>query len=76
MYIFAPNIKFLCVTMCLGGLYTDNDSDANTDKDTDDGQSTIVDSLVDKPNEPKSVNMNTQYSTTKPDIIHDSWTTV
>ena len=39
--------------MWLGGLYT-HGSDANTDSDTDnDGQSMIVGSLVDKPNEPK-----------------------
>ena len=46
VYISTPNMKFLCLTIWLGGLYTDNDSDANTDNnsdtDTDDGQSMIV----------------------------------
>ena len=31
VYIFIPNMKFLCLTMWLGGLYTDNDdADTNT----------------------------------------------
>ena len=37
VYIFAPNMKFLCLTMWLG-LYTDN---SDTDRDND-GQSMIV----------------------------------
>ena len=43
--------------MWLGELYTDNDTDANADTNSDpdnDGQSMIVQALVDKPNEPKS----------------------
>ena len=53
MYICTPNMKFLCLTMWLGGLYSDNDNtDANKDNDR---QSTIVyGSLVGKLNEPKS----------------------
>ena len=27
MYIFTPNVKFLCLIMSLGGLYTDDDDD-------------------------------------------------
>ena len=46
MYIFTQNIKFLCLTTYLGGLYTDNDDagvDANTDNDyNNDGQSMIA----------------------------------
>ena len=47
MYIFTPNMKFLCLTMWLGGLYTDNDidADANTNANSDtnnDGKSMIV----------------------------------
>ena len=51
MYIFAPNMKFLCLTMWLEGLYTD-DIDADTDPDND-RKHNCVGSLVDKPNEPK-----------------------
>ena len=36
MYILTPNMKFLCLTLWLGGLYTHN-SDTNND-----GQSMIV----------------------------------
>ena len=51
--ICRPNMKLLCLTLCQGEVCTD-DSDANTDAN-DDRQSMIVeDSLVDKPNEPKS----------------------
>ena len=39
VYISTPNMDFLCLTMWLVGLYTDN-TDADTDND--DGQSTIV----------------------------------
>ena len=39
----VPNMKFLCLTMCLGGLYTDKDSNGDTDTDTNtDGKSMIV----------------------------------
>ena len=43
MYIFTPNMKFLCLTMWLGGLYTDNDDDANTDANNDVGRLTKYD---------------------------------
>ena len=44
-YIFTPNMKFLCPTMWLGGLYT-HDSNADTESDNDnDGQSMIVKAL-------------------------------
>ena len=46
MYIFTSKMKLLCLTMWLGGLYTDDDADTDID-----GQSMIV-SLVDNPNEP------------------------
>ena len=45
MSIGIPNMKFLCLTMWLGGLYTDNNSDSDSDTDSDndnDGQSVIV----------------------------------
>ena len=47
-------MKFLCLTIWLGGLYTDYD--ANTHHNANDGgQSMIVSgSLADKPNEPKN----------------------
>ena len=49
MDIFIQNMKFLCLTLWLGGVYTDDDAKNN------DGQSMLVyGSLVDKPNEPKS----------------------
>ena len=53
MYIFTPNMKFLCLTMWLGGLYTNNDNtNANADND-DDGQSIVIlGSLVDNPKIP------------------------
>ena len=36
-------MKFLSLTMWLGGLYTDNNTDANSDTDPDnDGQSMIA----------------------------------
>ena len=59
MCICIPNMKFLCLTLCQGEVYTDDD-DANDDTNTnDDGQSMIVQgSLVDKPNEPKTPLMN------------------
>ena len=31
MYVFTPNMKFLCLTMWLGELYTDNADDADND---------------------------------------------
>ena len=33
MYMFTPNMKFLCLTMWLVGLYTDNVNDTNPYKD-------------------------------------------
>ena len=46
MCIFVQNMKFLCITMWLGGLYTNNAND-NTDDNAndDDGQSMIVSGL-------------------------------
>ena len=43
MCICVPNIKFLCLTMCQGEVYTDNTNadDANAN-DTNDGQSMIL----------------------------------
>ena len=58
--IGVPNIKFLCLTLCKGKMCTD-DADADTiDADAnDDGQFMIVQgSLVDQPNEPKTVSQN------------------
>ena len=50
MRICIPRIKFLCLTLCQGEVYTDDDND---DDANDDGQFTIVfGSFVDKPNEP------------------------
>ena len=43
-YIFTVNMKFLCLTMWLGGLYTDND-DADTDNDTNVGRRTRYDCI-------------------------------
>ena len=51
MPTLTPNMKFLCLTMWLGGLYTHN---ANTDSDTDNDKHDCIGSLVDKPNEPKT----------------------
>ena len=59
MHIFIPNMKFLCLTLWLGELCTDdNDSDSEAWQQRcwamDDGKSKIVkDTSVDKPNEPK-----------------------
>ena len=48
-------MKFLCLNLWLGEVYTDTNTDANTN-DADDAQSMIVQGpLVDKPNEPKSI---------------------
>ena len=33
--MFTPNMKFLCLTLWLAGLYTDNDSNTNSDINTD-----------------------------------------
>ena len=53
MGIFIPNMKFLCVTLWLEGMCTDDDEDTNIDNNDDDGQSMIVEGyLADKPNEP------------------------
>ena len=41
VYIFTPNIKFLFLTMWLGGRYTDNYSNADSDTNND-RQSMIV----------------------------------
>ena len=41
MCIFTPNMKFACLMMWLGGLYTD-DSNADSDTDTDEGRSMSV----------------------------------
>ena len=51
------SMKFLCLNLCQGELCTDDDTNANTDaNDDDDRQFMIVQgSLVDKPNEPKTV---------------------
>ena len=56
MCMCIPNIKFLCLALYQGEVCTD-DNDANYDDDANnDGQSVIVTcSLVDKPNEPKSI---------------------
>ena len=35
-------MKFVRLTIWLGGLYTDNDADSDTDSNTDDGQSMIT----------------------------------
>ena len=52
MCICILNMKFLCLTLWQGEVYTD-DNDANDNND--DGQFMIVQgSLVDKLNEPKS----------------------
>ena len=56
MCICIPRKKFLCLTLCQGEVYTDDDADDNDDDAdaNDDGQFKIVlGSLVDKPNEPK-----------------------
>ena len=46
VYIFTPNMKFLCLTMWLGGLYTENNTDSDTKNDPDnDRQSMIVKAL-------------------------------
>ena len=35
--ICVLNMKFLCLTLCQGEVYTDANADANTDADTDVG---------------------------------------
>ena len=57
MCICTPNMKFLCLTLCKGEVYTDDtNADANNANANDDIQSMIVlGSLVDKSNEPKSL---------------------
>ena len=50
MYIFTPNMSFLCLTMWLGGLYTDNDNETNTDADAN----TNTDSETDPNNDRQS----------------------
>ena len=45
MCICIPRMKFLCLTLCQGEVYTDNDNNANANDDTDandDGQFMIV----------------------------------
>ena len=51
MGIFIPNMKLLCLSLLLGGVCTDDDCD-----DTGWIKHGVEGSLVDKPNEPKSVN--------------------
>ena len=52
MCICIPRMKFLCLTMCQGEVYTDTDTNDNYDTN-DDGQFMIEKgSLVDKPNKP------------------------
>ena len=54
MCICILNVKFLCLTLCWGGVCTD-DNDANAN-DANDGQSMVVQgSLVDKPMSQKSL---------------------
>ena len=60
MFIWIPNMKFLCLSLWQGEVCTDDDANYanNTNADdanaNDDGQSMIVQgSLVDNPNEPK-----------------------
>ena len=42
VYIFTPNMKFLCLTMWQGGLYTDNN---DTDNDNDDDKARLYKAL-------------------------------
>ena len=56
MRIFIPDMKFLCLTLWLGGVCTDDTN--NGANDDNNGQSMIVEgSLVNKPNEPRTIEL-------------------
>ena len=59
VHICAPNMKFVCLNLWLGEVCTDGhaDADANADTNDDHARQSMIGkgSLVDKPNEPKTL---------------------
>ena len=58
IYICIPNMKFLCLTLCQGEVCTDHANDDNANANVDRQSMIVQGSLVDKPNEPRTICQN------------------